>query len=188
MSLDFYTTDYTQFRSISGLSKWVQGFFVVLAIIMLLALVSGYLYSLMLNDLINGKDVTENEILAGDMREGLISIFQILIYLIAGILFLVWVHRANKNLHYFEKPILRFTPGWAVGWFFVPFMNLYRPYQVIAEVAKASDPEVNPTFNRVENEPTPAIIKWWWALFLLSSFIGLPLAYNRSCLYGIKHC
>jgi len=33
----------------------------------------------------------------------------------------------------------RFTPGWAVGYWFVPFVNLVRPYQIVADLWLRSD-------------------------------------------------
>ena len=40
------------------------------------------------------------------------------IWLIAGILVLVWIHRANHNARQLGAADMRFTPGWAVGWYF----------------------------------------------------------------------
>ena len=160
------------FKSISGLSNWVQGIFIILAILSLIAVISGYLQSQLINAIINGEYVTEDELLANDAREGFIAIAQLLFFLIAGIIFLVWVHRANKNLHSFQKPVLKFTPGWAVGWFFIPIMCLFRPYQVVSEIWKASDPEIDPALNTVEHLQAPAVVALWWAFFLLSTFVG----------------
>ncbi|QYO65100.1 DUF4328 domain-containing protein [Leptolyngbya sp. 7M] len=44
------------------------------------------------------------------------------------VLFLVWLYRAHKNLFSLKPTHLDFSPGWAVGWWFIPFLNLVRPY------------------------------------------------------------
>ena len=31
-----------------------------------------------------------------------------------------------------------FTPGWSVGWFFVPIMNPWKPFQAMREIWQAS--------------------------------------------------
>ena len=50
------------------------------------------------------------------------------------VLFFVWIRRANINADALVRSRMEFTPGWAVGWFFVPFANLFKPYQVMAEI------------------------------------------------------
>jgi hypothetical protein len=56
------------------------------------------------------------------------------ITLAAGILWLVWQHRGHANLRARGVQNLRFTPGWAVGWWFVPFANLVMPYLTMREL------------------------------------------------------
>ena len=160
------------FKPISGLSMWVQGLFIFFAIISLVALISSYMQSQLITAIINGEYFTEDELLANDMREGLIAVVYFIIFVIASIIFLVWVNRANKNINSFQRPVPRFTSGWAVGWFFIPIMSLFRPYQVVSEIWKASNPEIDPELNTVEHLPSSAVVALWWAFFLLSNFIG----------------
>jgi hypothetical protein len=53
--------------------------------------------------------------------------------LAAAAAFFVWLHRAYGNL-----PNLGATPrwsaGWAIGWWFVPVMNIVRPLQILDEL------------------------------------------------------
>ena len=92
-------------------------------------------------------------------------VVDILLFLTLVILFCVWVHRGNANARALGAQSMRFSPGWAVGWFLVPFMNLFRPYQVVREVWKASAPEVS---SRWEQLQTPVLVKAWWAMLLVS--------------------
>ncbi len=83
--------------------------------------------------------------------------------LAAVILVLTWTYRANANCRRLGATGMRFRPGWAVGWFFVPVANLWKPYQVMREIWAASrDPD------RWQTQAAPAILKWWWGLFLVS--------------------
>ena len=90
------------------------------------------------------------------------------------ILFLVWTYRADKNLRAFGTQGLRFTPGWAVGYFFVPIMGLYRPYQVFREIWRASDPapasRVGQTWQFIR---APALLMVWWVCSIIDSIIAL---------------
>ncbi len=62
---------------------------------------------------------------------------------------------------------MKFTPGWSVGYYFIPFLNLWRPYQAMKEIWKASK---NPT--SWEGEERGAILPWWWFFFLVASMFG----------------
>jgi len=75
-----------------------------------------------------------------------------LLGLVAGAAcFIPWFHRAYKNLMTWHTT--RFSSGWAIGAWFVPFLNLVRPYQIAKELASNSGP--NPT------SPTNALPLWW---------------------------
>ena len=75
-----------------------------------------------------------------DSRRRLIGSFQIWLFLGTSVAFLFWFHRVQKNLPALGGRELKYTPGWAVGGFFVPFLNLVRPIQVMREVWHGSDP------------------------------------------------
>src|SRR6266404_5443429 len=49
----------------------------------------------------------------------------ITLYLGLVILFSIWVYRANLNARALGGKDMRFSPGWAVAWFFIPVMNLF---------------------------------------------------------------
>jgi len=55
-----------------------------------------------------------------------------------------------------------------VGWFFVPLMNLFKPYQVVKEIWRGSDPG-----ELAGGIPSgTALIGWWWGLRILSGVMG----------------
>jgi hypothetical protein len=81
----------------------------------------------------------------------------VLLGLVAGaVCFLPWFHRAYKNLKSWHGT--RFGTGWAIGGWFVPFLNFVRPYQIAKELA--SHDGTNPT------APTMAL-PFWWAMVIL---------------------
>src|SRR5262249_27369014 len=98
---------------------------------------------------------------------GLILYFVTLI--ICMIVFLMWLYRARSNLPALGVADARWSPGWAIAWWFIPIMSLFRPYQLVKETWQASDPESLPGWRR---EPPPAVFGWWWGLFLVYSFFG----------------
>ncbi|HEV8486769.1 MAG TPA: DUF4328 domain-containing protein [Blastocatellia bacterium] len=85
-------------------------------------------------------------------------------------LFLIWIYRVHRNLPALGVVRPRYSPGWAVGWFFVPIMNLVRPYDVLGELWKDSNPDVgmsdayfkqHPHSTRQYSSKTSLIGLWW---------------------------
>lgn len=88
-----------------------------------------------------------------------------------GVVFLMWLHRAAKNLRELE-PERQFSasPGWAVGWWFIPFANLVKPAYVVHEVWFWSQPGARDG-DLVIGKKLPGLIIGWWAFWLASNFI-----------------
>ncbi len=47
----------------------------------------------------------------------------------SAVFFLMWFHRVYRNLPALGAAGLKYTPGWAVGFWFIPFLNFVRPAQ-----------------------------------------------------------
>jgi hypothetical protein len=88
----------------------------------------------------------------------------------ASFFFLAWIHRVHRNLPALEAGDLKYSPGWAVGYFFIPILNLFRPCQVMLEIWRESDParlQVPGESLETTKASSAAIVGWWWASFLL---------------------
>ena len=59
-------------------------------------------------------------------------------------LLIAWTHRLYRNLEPLGFRELRFGSGWAVGGWFVPFLNLVRPKQIVNDIWRAGDPALGP--------------------------------------------
>ena len=95
-----------------------------------------------------------------------ILVARMFVFAITFIILLIWTFFSNSNLRALGAKGLRFTPGWSVGWFLFPFCNLYKPFQVIKEIWKASKKPEN-----WESVNIPLFIQLWWALWLISFII-----------------
>ena len=99
-------------------------------------------------------------------------------FLLASILFVVWTHRASRNLEALGSLGQKHSPGWAAGWFFIPLANLVMPYLVVRENWKASDP------GRRDGQdwsrgPVPAFLTVWWGLIIVSLLLTVPALVAR---------
>jgi hypothetical protein len=86
------------------------------------------------------------------------------------LVFLAWVYRTRKNLPGLGATDLRFTPGWAVGSFFVPIVNLVAPAQILHEIRLWSDPSME-QFSDESSKPRrkrDLIVGFWWRLYVVS--------------------
>jgi hypothetical protein len=132
---------------------------------------SDYSQLMLVSKAVAGQTIDPSEATANDSRHQFIAALQLLVYIATSLVFLMWLHRVYRNLQALGVLGLKYSPGWAVGGFFVPFLNLVRPFQVVKEIWKASDPKVAPRYSW-QDAPTSGLVGWWWALFLISSFLG----------------
>ena len=95
------------------------------------------------------------------------------VLIVGVIVYLVWIHRAHKNLQALGNRMLEFTPGWAAGWYFVPFLNLVRPFQVMREIVGGSDPDTVPrSGTEWQAASLSPVIGAWWAAYIISGILG----------------
>ena len=79
------------------------------------------------------KDVSE-DFLFSDLVSGCLAVVRVVFAIFLGITFLKWIYRTNFNLRALSQERMSFTPGWSVGWYFVPIANLFKPYQAMKEI------------------------------------------------------
>jgi hypothetical protein len=100
----------------------------------------------------------------------LVGLLELIIYVTTVVFFLMWLYRSYNNLRAFNSKIpLDHSPGWAVGSFFVPFVNLAVPYRAVKEVWQMSWPADE---TLLYAPSPPATFTFWWTFWLLSSFAG----------------
>jgi hypothetical protein len=161
------------YRSPLALGKWTA---YLLAADMLLSVVS-IISGMMQIDLLS-RDFTQAEGEANDARQQVVGVLQLLNMIAIASVFLTWFHRAHKNLGPLGGRDFKWSPGWAVGGFFIPFMNLVRPFQVMCETWHGSNP-VRLASDRAKDgpaqrdaRPVPPLVVAWWALFILMGVCG----------------
>jgi hypothetical protein len=107
-----------------------------------------------------------------------VALLQVVIFAATAFAFLMWLHRAYRNLPALGADGLATTPGWAVAYFFIPFVNLFKPFQVVREIWRESTPgrEAREVFGGDDDEAArpgaPPLVGWWWALWLIANVAG----------------
>jgi hypothetical protein len=101
------------------------------------------------------------------MLIALIYMAYLVAMLICIVLVCLWIHRAHSNLRDAGIDGLEYTPGWAVGWYFVPFANLVKPYGAMRELWHASHGAAADFI-----APAPSVINYWWAAWIIGNILS----------------
>lgn len=160
----------SSFQDPSKLTQWLKYFLYTSIAIDLITIFSGILEYQLLSDISLG--VYSSKALANaaqesnDQRQAVIGLFQIGISVTTIILFARWIYRANFNARQLGAQGMKFTPGWSVGYYFIPILMLWKPYQAMREIWQASkNPASWTTVKR------GAILPWWWFFFLAATLL-----------------
>ncbi len=104
---------------------------------------------------------------ANDARERIVSIVYLVTLAITIIVFGRWIYSANANARALGASGMEFSPGWSVGWYFIPVAAFWKPFQAMREIWKASK---NPAHWGTES--TDPILGWWWFGWITSNILG----------------
>lgn len=115
--------------------------------------------------------ITEEAFLESYLLVGILGFLQIAATVAAFVLTLIVMHRLVTN-HRALGRAGRWTPGWAIGGWFLPPLVLYViPYLVFREQWRASEPLRPDDPDVWRGAPVPPVVSIWWVLYGL-----MPLA------------
>lgn len=150
------------YRNESGLSRFLIFLLLMLAVLNCVAVVSGVMAYEMLLSVQKGAEVTIEVASIHDTRQAAIGGAQLGAAVFAGMTFLIWVHRMSRNAHSIENANPAISPGWAVGYYFVPILNVWKPYQAMKQTYEAF-------IGRASNG---VVLPLWWFAWLLASALA----------------
>ena len=101
-----------------------------------------------------------------DTQTSTIATVELITFIIAGICFIAWFQRAYSNLRLLGATTMRYAPGWAIGAWFVPILNLLRPKQIANDIWRGSDPG-HPGQQPLWREPVSPLLWFWWGAWVL---------------------
>ena len=120
-----------------------------------------------------------------DIQDSVFMSIVILTNVVSGVLILTWIYRANYNARQLGASGITITPGWSVGWYFVPFANLWMPYLAMKEIWKAS---VNP--KSWSSEAVSSLVPWWWFFWIVYNVfanVSLRMAWRAEEIYEFNN-
>ncbi|MBA2226039.1 DUF4328 domain-containing protein [Thermogemmata fonticola] len=159
-----------EYRSAQGLSTLLLLFLVLYVVGNAVSVWFTWDEIVLLQQIIDGVPPPKEELVANDERLFQLGIATLLEHVVTAIVFLSWAYRVHANAHALGAEGMQYTPGWAVGWYFVPIANLFRPFQVMRETFRASHPDYGPRNWR--QAPVPSLVAFWWALWIVGNVAG----------------
>lgn len=101
-----------------------------------------------------------------DRASTICGILYIVAFLFAVVCVARWIYRASVNAHALSDAMW-ISPGWSIGWYFVPIANLFKPFQAMREIWQVSLVPRDPL-----SVPVPGLLRVWWGLWLLTNLLG----------------
>ena len=165
------------FSSSHLVTTLLTGLLVVCVLIDLITIALGYSRVVFLSSVLTGEEVlSHTDLTADNDGQQFVRTALITAYLISGVVFLIWLYRARRNLLAVGSRAQRYSSPWAIGLFFVPLLNLYYAYDVVTDLWKQSNPDVGLSdaflkehASRLEQYSSKtALIGLWWGFVIAS--------------------
>jgi hypothetical protein len=145
----------------------------------IISAISTFFQYLLLKSVAEGYSITTEAANSNDFRQSIIAILFAILYLFSVVFFIQWFRRAYFNQEIKFKSMAS-TNGWVSGAWFVPIMNLFKPFQLMQEIYENAESYLLDKKLIDEKKSRKSIIGWWWGLWIgtgvlsriSSSFLG----------------
>jgi hypothetical protein len=171
-----------RYRSPRFLAKLVTGAFAIYAAACAWAIWVLSTGVSIIDDLQAGKDVAERH----DAWSTNLDLFEVKLFafqLLGVIVFCVWTYRVTANVRSWGLP--GEAPAWAVGSYFVPFLNLWMPYSILSGVWIASE-SPGPGGPGLRGHGASLVLAWWllWTASRIGGRVATQAMSNADGLAG----
>lgn len=112
---------------------------------------------------------SDQEIAATDAMAGMLAVLQIIVSVATAIAWLFWQYRAYANLRLVGSRQTEYTPGWSVGYWFVPIINLLRPHNIVTELWHRSESRNDAG---AMTKRSVGLISGWWICYISGALTG----------------
>jgi hypothetical protein len=114
----------------------------------------------------SGQEIDEVDANFNDLLVAIVALAALATFLGTVITFLRWFRRAYFNLHQRVRH-LEFKEEWAVGAWFVPIINLGRPFKIMKELYVETRDLLKKNEIAMPYTISTATLGWWWAAWII---------------------
>jgi hypothetical protein len=156
---------------LGALGTWVRAAFALLIVANLAELIANWRYIDTENDIVHGPLPTYGHYVSSVNAVRTTNLIVLLMMGACSIFFVIWFYRAYRNIVRAGMGDLRFSPGWAIGGWFIPIFSYFRQKQIANDIWKASEgvATVGPAARHTVR--LPSTLNWWWGLWIFSGLI-----------------
>lgn len=150
-------------RAWPDLSTALRAVFALLVLVLALSLVvDGWRLRMVSRWIADRSTISLSEARASDSWAIGVNGVLVLLPLATLVLFIIWLYQAHASPA-MNRDFMEHKSGWAIGAWFVPIMNLFRPLQMVEDVRRGSHPDFrNPR----------ALTVAWWLLLVFGQFMN----------------
>ena len=117
----------------------------------------------------------------------MMKVFNFFLFYTTAIFFLLWFRRAYHNMLQVGAYLSYKTDGWAIGVWFMPILNLYKPYSLMKELfAEAESYLHEKQKGMVLFADSRTLIILWWCLWIASRIIAVVLGQGNKAYHDLK--
>jgi hypothetical protein len=87
---------------------------------------------------------------------------------------IVWQWRSAKNNEMLRKIRPRFTPGWSIGGWFIPFANLAIPVRIFQDLWQGADPDTD-GYHDWHGLRRSGLVSLWWTTYLVGNALSFTV-------------
>ncbi len=163
-----------RFEPITGRARWAVIALVAIMVVDVLSIGSDILEIRLMDRLIDGDETAIADLDGDDLRQGVVALSYLVATIVAAVFFIRWFRRAYGNLDALGAK-RRYGLGWAIGSWFVPFLNLWRPKQIADDIWRGSDPTYRATELGMTKTSVPGLLNGWWGAWIVASILGTTI-------------
>jgi hypothetical protein len=140
------------------------------AVLSLVGLSAENSYHHLVQQALAGQSVSPQTAQSAEHRIRSIGLLELGLYGVTGVVFIAWFRNAYTNVERLRVTGLRWSSGWAVGAWFVPFLNLVRPKAILNDIWCGSDPQL-PAGSSLSRQTAPTFYGIWWGAWILGAIV-----------------
>ncbi|MFK7773739.1 MAG: DUF4328 domain-containing protein [Saprospiraceae bacterium] len=140
-------------------AKMATNIFYVMGVVILGMIISDIMqYNLLIQEFYTAEEANSN-----DSRQMLIGGIYLIFLVACAYVFINWMRRAYYNLHQL-KGDLKHQESYAAWSWFIPFINLWYPYQIMKEIWIYTQ-----TKSDIENIVSHSLVRLWWIAWIINN-------------------
>jgi hypothetical protein len=151
-------------------ARWAQIALAAVIVADLIGIWSDWVTIRLLDRALDGESIAISTFDSDDVRQGLVGLLQLVVLIAAVTFFLRWFHRGYVHLPHLGAT-RRFGTRWAIGAWFVPILNLWRPKQISDDIWRGTDPGSTPGGRGTWGWKSSWLLTVWWVGWVVVSVL-----------------